>query len=453
MTEENKTFELEESVPAGENPPEASGSSLPSGVTPLIPGTEIIGRRARRAALLAEASDLSERASDLTERASDLSEKAADLFERASDLSGGAGTTASVEAAAPAADLPAFTAPEAESGAEPEVAGDQIPLWDNALLESESDDDSDQIPLWDDAAIDEILARAQSWVSGEDEAAAEAGAVAESVEDAVISEDPETAENSEDTEAFEVSGEAEAAGEATDSSDLPGTDSEEFWNQLLSEDYYTPIEQIPRRRRPGEGSGGRRGKRPAGEIDDRLKRAPNKPKACAVSPFVEFVEVVVGALVAAILVLTLICRTGVVDGSSMVPTMYHGDRYIISDLFYVPERGDIVVFRPEIDGEDELWIKRVIATEGQTVYIDPESYQVYVDGRLMSEPYLGGAGTIPHSTENPITVPEGCVYVLGDNRAISHDSRYSDLGCVEIGQLAGRVILRFWPLESFGFCE
>ncbi len=180
--------------------------------------------------------------------------------------------------------------------------------------------------------------------------------------------------------------------------------------------------------------------------------APKVPSS-PVAPFIEFVEIIVGALVAAILVLTLICRTGVVDGDSMVPTMHEGDRYIISDLFYTPQQNDIVVFRPKVEGENELWIKRVIAVEGQTVYIDPDTYRVFVDGVLLDEPYLGGMGTIPHTTQNPITVPEGCVYVLGDNRAISKDSRYRDVGCVEIGQLAGRVILRFWPLEDFGFCK
>ena len=183
------------------------------------------------------------------------------------------------------------------------------------------------------------------------------------------------------------------------------------------------------------------------------KKKSSKKPGSAVSPLVEFVEIIVGALVAAILVLTLICRTGVVEGGSMLPTMYNGDRYIISDLFYTPEAGDIVVFRPEIEGEDELWIKRVVAVEGQTVYIDPETYRVYVDGKMLDEPYLDGQGTIPHTTQNPVTVPLGCVFVLGDNRAISHDSRYEDLGCVEVRQLAGRVILRFWPVERFGFCK
>ena len=210
---------------------------------------------------------------------------------------------------------------------------------------------------------------------------------------------------------------------------------------------------------PGTEIIGRRARRAALEEEKALQQAAAKAKAkrvgSAVSPIVEFAEIIVGALVAAILVLTILCRTGVVSGTSMVPTMQHGDRYVISDLFYTPEQGDIVVFRPGIEGndEEELWIKRVIAVEGQKVYIDPETYRVYVDGQLLSEPYLHGAGTIPHTTQNPIVVPEGCVYVLGDNRGISHDSRYADLGCVPVGQLAGRVILRFWPLNSFGPCE
>ena len=177
-----------------------------------------------------------------------------------------------------------------------------------------------------------------------------------------------------------------------------------------------------------------------------------KKKASAVAPLVEFAEVLVGALVAAILVLTLVCRTGVVEGESMAPTMHGGDRYIISDLFYTPEQGDIVVFRPRIEGKEELWIKRVIAVGGQQVYINPDDNKVYVDGVPLAEDYLSVyAGTIPHSTPNPIVVPENHVYVLGDNRAVSHDSRYSDLGCVEINQLAGRVLFRFWPFDKFEF--
>ena len=178
---------------------------------------------------------------------------------------------------------------------------------------------------------------------------------------------------------------------------------------------------------------------------------PKKPSFSA--SVVEFAEILVGALVTAVLVLTLICRTGVVSGTSMVPTMQNGDRYVISNLFYSPKQGDIVVFRPLLEGEEELWIKRIIAVEGQTVYIDPETYLVSVDDKILDEPYLASPSTIPHTTENPITVPPGCVYVMGDNRGISHDSRYEDLGCLPVEQIAGRVILRFWPLSEFGFCN
>jgi len=179
---------------------------------------------------------------------------------------------------------------------------------------------------------------------------------------------------------------------------------------------------------------------------------PAKKPGAFLASVVEMVELVVCALVAAILVLTLICRTGVVDGSSMAPTMHGGDRYIISDLFYTPEQGDIVVFRPDIEGKEELWIKRIIALEGQTVYIDPNDFRVYVDGQPLDESYLPpSVGTYPHTTANPITVPEGHVYVLGDNRGVSHDSRYEDLGCVSLSRLAGRVIVRFWPFSSFEF--
>lgn len=183
----------------------------------------------------------------------------------------------------------------------------------------------------------------------------------------------------------------------------------------------------------------------------RKKEESHTPSA--VASFLEIVEIFAGALIAAILVLTLICRTGVVSGGSMNPTMEDGDRYLISDLFYTPAQGDIVVFRPGIRGEEDMWIKRVIAVGGQTVFIDPDSNEVYVDGQLLSEPYLSGAITVPHSTLNPITVPEGSVFVMGDNRLISHDSRYSDLGCVEVGQLAGRVLFRFWPFDKLGACD
>lgn len=296
----------------------------------------------------------------------------------------------------------------------------QISLWEEEISEQD-----DQIPLWENAGVEpKVKISLQEEDSSPD-------LPAESFE---ISSQEAEAEDSSDSVPEVIFAQSVSA------EDLPPVVFSEEPDDSEEDD--TSMDQIPHRRRQS-----------SEEVEENPEKKPRKKVGSTVSSLVEFVEIVVGALVAAILMLTLICRTGVVEGTSMVPTMYGGDRYIISDLFYTPEQGDIVVFRPEIDEENELWIKRVIAVEGQKVYINPETYQVFVDDQLLDEPYVQGMGTIPHTTKNPIVVPEGCVYVMGDNRAISHDSRYEDLGCVEIGQLAGRVILRFWPLDSFGFCE
>jgi len=166
----------------------------------------------------------------------------------------------------------------------------------------------------------------------------------------------------------------------------------------------------------------------------------------------DWMQCIVSALLTCVLAFVFVGRVIGVIGSSMEPTLYWGDKLVISNLFYTPEQGDIVVFRPDIEGKEELWIKRIIALEGQTVYIDPNDFRVYVDGQPLDESYLPpSVGTYPHTTANPITVPEGHVYVLGDNRGVSHDSRYEDLGCVSLSRLAGRVIVRFWPFSSFEF--
>ena len=88
-----------------------------------------------------------------------------------------------------------------------------------------------------------------------------------------------------------------------------------------------------------------------------------EPKRSPAASVTELVETLIVALVAAVLLLTLVCRTGIVQGPSMQTTMFEGDRYLISDLFFFPKQGDIVVFRSPLPGEtEELWIKRVIAT-------------------------------------------------------------------------------------------
>lgn len=179
------------------------------------------------------------------------------------------------------------------------------------------------------------------------------------------------------------------------------------------------------------------------------RKSPKSPSPLSV--LFDFTETCVTAAVIAILILFFVAKTGTVVGESMMDTMHPGDRYILTDLFYTPEQGDIIVFAPDeqyVTGNSgKLWVKRVIATEGQTVEI--RDGLVYVDNELLNEPYLReGTVTLPHLTENPFEVPEGHVFVMGDNRQNSRDSRY--IGSVDVRQIIGHVIFRFWPLDNAG---
>ncbi|PWM45889.1 MAG: signal peptidase I [Clostridiales bacterium] len=179
----------------------------------------------------------------------------------------------------------------------------------------------------------------------------------------------------------------------------------------------------------------------------------------------DIIEAMVVAIVASILILTLLFRTGYVTGTSMVSTMHPNDRYIVSDLFYTPKPGDIVVFQPDMEKvnnsatNEKLFVKRVIAVGGQTVTIKNEKNEngeiikseVYVDGILQEESYLDpGQITKTKSSEaiRTIVVPEGQFFAMGDNRVNSYDCR--DIGCQDTRRIVGKVIFRFFPFNQMG---
>lgn len=179
-------------------------------------------------------------------------------------------------------------------------------------------------------------------------------------------------------------------------------------------------------------------------------------------------QTAVESVIAAFLLLIFVFNISTVIGSSMEPTMSEGDRVIISDLFYSPDYGDIVAIWAEglpgkSDGEKgEMIVKRIIGLEGDVIDIDKNSGEVYRNGEAVKEDYIKENIT-PDRLGNakfPLVVDKGCVFVLGDNRNHSVDSRYVNdgslgyyVGCVDERCITGRVIFRVFPLDKIGVVE
>lgn len=152
-------------------------------------------------------------------------------------------------------------------------------------------------------------------------------------------------------------------------------------------------------------------------------------------------------LVIVMLLFVLVFRIIVVSGASMKMTLLDGDYLLLlSNTFYHhPKRGDIVVISKETFDGGKPIVKRVIATEGQTVNIDFESGTVYVDGEALKEDYINALTTVDGGTPFPLTVADGCLFVMGDNRGVSKDSRYPDVGQIDRREVLGKAIFLMYP--------
>ena len=152
------------------------------------------------------------------------------------------------------------------------------------------------------------------------------------------------------------------------------------------------------------------------------------------------------------IVFLLVFRVIVVSGSSMYDTLIHGDYLLLlSNVFYQePEQGDIVVISKESFDNGKPIVKRVIATEGQIVDIDFANGIVYVDGLPLEEPYIYSPTTVDEGMQFPLIVEEGCIFVLGDNRGVSLDSRNPDIGQVDTREVLGRAIFLMFPGDNYG---
>ena len=158
----------------------------------------------------------------------------------------------------------------------------------------------------------------------------------------------------------------------------------------------------------------------------------------------DWIQSLVSALLFCILVFTFVVRVITVNQTSMYDTLYDGDRVLVSNILYKPRRGDIVVLRKESFASHPI-IKRVIATEGETVSIDFTEGVVYVDGVPLDEPYTYEPTYRRLDFGSDVTVPEGCVFVLGDNRNGSTDSRDDRIGCVDERLIMGKAFFMIFP--------
>ena len=188
------------------------------------------------------------------------------------------------------------------------------------------------------------------------------------------------------------------------------------------------------------------------EIDKEIEERAHKKREKLPHDIFDFVEFFVIAFAVILLIFTFFIRQTVVTGGSMLPTLTNGDRLIISNFFYTPKAGDVVVIqiedeiaekRPLVLAKDSSIIKRVIATEGQTVRI--QNGIVYVDGAPLEADFTYFPDV---DSMAEITVSEGHVFVMGDNRIVSLDSRV--LGEIDERTVIGKVLFRIAPFSEFG---
>ena len=164
----------------------------------------------------------------------------------------------------------------------------------------------------------------------------------------------------------------------------------------------------------------------------------------------DWIQSLMVALVICVSLFIFAVRVIDVSGSSMVPTLRDGDKMIVSDLFYKPKYGDIVVFKTDQYDPDRALVKRVIATEGQEISLDFDRGVVYINGSPIEEDYIAELTTTKLDFIGPQTVPEGCVFVMGDNRNASTDSRKKEIGMVDERMILGRAYYVVFPLSEMG---
>ena len=163
----------------------------------------------------------------------------------------------------------------------------------------------------------------------------------------------------------------------------------------------------------------------------------------------EWYEALISAALVLVLVFSFFFRIIQVDGESMVPTLENGDKLVVWGAGYEPQRGDVVIV-DSYTAYGKPLVKRVIAKGGDTVSIDYATGTVAVNGEVLQEDYIAEPTYLGYDVTFPYTVPEGTVFVMGDNRNQSLDSRSTYVGCIDERDILGKVLVCFMPFTDFG---
>ena len=185
--------------------------------------------------------------------------------------------------------------------------------------------------------------------------------------------------------------------------------------------------------------------------DEELEKLP--PEIRARRETYDWIQSLMLALIICVCAFSFLVRVIDVSGSSMNPTLYNGDKMLVSKLFLKPKQGDVIVFRSDTYDPNKALVKRVIATEGQEINIDFDNGVVYVDSEPIEEPYIAELTHRKLDFIGPKTVPAGCVFVMGDNRNASTDSRKTEIGMVDTRTIIGKVYCVIFPLEELGLVK
>ncbi len=177
-------------------------------------------------------------------------------------------------------------------------------------------------------------------------------------------------------------------------------------------------------------------------IEQELKRVRYNERY--VKTFRSTVNILITVAAIAVLIATLLLPVLQIYGASMTPTLYDGE-LVVSVKTSEMEKGDVIAFYYN----NKILVKRVIASAGEWVELDEEG-NLYINGKLQDEPYIEEKALGECDIEMPYQVPEGRIFVMGDHRSVSVDSRNSSVGCVAEEQIVGKLVFKIWPLKNIG---